>query len=53
MNSQQFITKQRRKYYWKALRYTTTMRPLAVRRPEAGYADTFWEYEQTPRTTVS
>lgn len=50
MNNRQFIAKQRVKYIWKTLKYN--------RSAETNFRDTqdtselsFWEYEQTPRTT--
>lgn len=52
MNNQQFITKQRVKYYWKALRQTTAWRTPDFQNMEDGVSEDYWEYEQTPRVTV-
>lgn len=52
MNNQQFIAKQRAKYYWKALRQTASWRTPDFRTSESDLSEAFWEYEQTPRVTV-
>lgn len=49
MNSQRFITRQRVKYYWKALKHTGRLTGGAERDHQGVTADAFWMYEQTPR----
>lgn len=52
MNKQQFIAKQTVKYYWKAIRQTTTWKNANLQELPEGQTDPYWEYEQTPRVTV-
>jgi hypothetical protein len=51
MKSQQFLAKQRVKYYWKALKHTTRLDNTTFNDDgEESTTDSFWEYEQTPRS---
>lgn len=53
MNSQHFIAKQRIKYYWKTLKYTTQKTDsITDTDTDVAVKDSFWEYEKTPRTML-
>ncbi len=53
MTTQQFVAKQRVKYMWKALRLNVRHDLTDFNDQETGdepVVESFWEYEQTPRT---
>jgi hypothetical protein len=47
MSTAKFITKQHVKYYWKVMKGSGREDTTDVR--EQSQADSFWQYEQTPR----
>ena len=53
MTTQQFLAKQRVKYMWKALRQNVRHDQTEFNDQEVAdevTVESFWEYEQTPRT---